>query len=522
MNISGDLSISEFKTERHAEAVPTRNLGGGFVRKNSFLDLMKTLQGAVQKELDETLTEIQNTFSKTEDTTVPEENVENIDEKRTESIPSAEESESEVESEIGKNSQEGKKEPRVIEEAVNVVALPWFLVTEAKPNEIIDSEIESEIFDGLQKEIVKEVSAETFKQSTSTSELIENIFSKRESLFDVKEETSVSLEGPNPEDPKEIQSRTSKKESLVREVESKLSESKVVSEISKFNETGIKEFQENGKGFSNKEISFKGMDETKTEVSKELILDLEKWKIDKDKKMDSYANLKSSGKEEIKTAILSQFSENSSGRSGQEQSFRSGGDSYASLVKGVGTPTVSGREPNTLGKEFSVSKEANVLSKRDIQQNFQSLIRSARVQILENGRTEASIRMNPKDLGQMSLSISTDKDVVRGKLLVESDTVKQQLVAELASLKQDLKANGLELESLVIEVKEREEAFAFNEGSDQNGKDPHSFQAAFGEDDFKNSFYEEDEPFFEENSSESHAFSEKTERKTEKLLDLKV
>lgn len=507
MNISGDLSISEFKTERHAEAVPTRNLGGGFVRKNSFLDLMKTLQGAVQKELDETLTEIQNTFSKTEDATVPEENVENIDEKRTESMPSVEESESEV----GENSQEGKKEPRVIEEAVNAVALPWFLVTEAKPNEILDSEVESEIFDGLQEEIVKEVSTETFKQSTSTSELIENIFSKKESLFDVKEETSVSLE-----DPKEIQSRISKKESLVRGVESKLSE------ISKFNETDIKEFQENGKGFSNKEISFKGMDETKTEVSKELILDLEKWKIDKDKKMDSYANLKSSGKEEIKTAILSQFSENSSGRSGQEQSFRSGGDSYASLVKGVGTPTVSGREPNTLGKEFSVSKETNVLSKRDIQQNFQSLIRSARVQILENGRTEASIRMNPKDLGQMSLSISTDKDVVRGKLLVESDTVKQQLVAELASLKQDLKANGLELESLVIEVKEREEAFAFNEGSDQNGKDPHSFQAAFGEDDFKNSFYEEDEPFFEENSSESHAFSEKTERKTEKLLDLKV
>lgn len=107
MNISGDLSISEFKTERHAEAVPTRNLGGGFVRKNSFLDLMKTLQGAVQKELDETLTEIQNTFSKTEDATVPEENVENIDEKRTESMPSVEESESEV----GENSQEGKKNP---------------------------------------------------------------------------------------------------------------------------------------------------------------------------------------------------------------------------------------------------------------------------------------------------------------------------------------------------------------------------------------------------------------------------
>ncbi|EQA61946.1 flagellar hook-length control protein FliK [Leptospira alexanderi] len=514
MNISGDLTISEFKTERYAEAVPTKNFGGGLVRKNSFLDLMKTLQGSVQKELDETLTEIQNTFSKTEDSAVQEENVESLNEKKTESIYSKEE----VESEIGKISKEGEKEPQAIKEAVNVAALPWFLVAEAKPNEIIDPEIE--IPDELQAEIMKEVSVETTesKQPTPTSKLIEDLFSKEESSFDVKGETLVSLE-----DQKEIQSLTSKKESLVREVESKLSESKVVSEISKFNETNIKEFQENGKGFSNKEISFKGVDETKTEVSKELILDSEKWKIDKDKKTDSYANLKSSGREEIKTAILSQFSENSSGKSGQEQPFRSGGgDSYSSLVKGLGTPTVSGRETNILGKDFSISKETNVLSKRDIQQNFQSLIRSARVQILENGRTEASIRMNPKDLGQMSLSISTDKDVVRGKLLVESDTVKQQLVAELASLKQDLKANGLELESLVIEVKEREEAFAFNEGSDKNGKDPHSFQAAFGEDDFKNSFYEEDELSFEEISSESHGFSEKTEGKTQKLLDLKV
>ncbi|WP_026054519.1 flagellar hook-length control protein FliK [Leptospira weilii] len=512
MNISGDLSISEFKTERYVEAVPTKNMGGGFVRKNSFLDLMKILQGSVQKGLDETLTEIQNTFSKTEDSAVQEENVESLDEKKTESVHSKEE----VESEIVKISKEKEKEPQAIEEAVNVVALPWFLVAEAKPNEIIDPKVE--IPDELQAEIMKEVFVEVSepKQPTSTSKLIENLFSKEESSFDVKRETFVSLE-----DPKEIQSLTSKKEGSVREVESKLSESKVVSEISKFNETNIKEFQENGKGFPNKEISFKGVDETKTEVPKELILDSEKWKIDKDKKTDSYANLKSSGREEIKTAILSQFSENSSGKSGQEQAFRSGGgDSYSSLVKGLGAPAVSGRETNILGKDFSISKETNVLSKRDIQQNFQSLIRSARVQILENGRTEASIRMNPKDLGQMSLSISTDNDVVRGKLLVESDTVKQQLVAELANLKQDLKANGLELESLVIEV--REETFAFSEGSDKNGKDPHSFQAAFGEDDFKNSFYEEDELYFEEISSESHGFSEKTEGKTQKLLDLKV
>lgn len=70
---------------------------------------------------------------------------------------------------------------------------------------------------------------------------MENLFSKEESLSESKKETSVSLE-----EPKETQSRTtSKKESSVREGESKLSESKVASEVSKFNEINVKEFQEN-------------------------------------------------------------------------------------------------------------------------------------------------------------------------------------------------------------------------------------------------------------------------------------
>ncbi|AVQ13143.1 Flagellar hook-length control protein FliK [Leptospira santarosai] len=516
MNISGDLSVSEFKTERYVETVPIKK-GGGFVGKSSFLDLIKNLQGSVQKGLDETLTGIQNTFSKTEDSTVrPEENVEHIDEKKTESIIESAFSKDEVEPEIRKIPKEDE-EIQTIKEETNVAALPWFLVAEAKSNETPNPE--TEVPDAaFQSEIVEEVSSETVEsgQPVSTSKLVENLFSKEESLPESKKETSVSLE-----EPKEIQSRTtSKKESSVREGESKLSESKAVSEISKFNETNVKEFQENhGKGISNKETSSKGADETKTEVSKELALDSEKWKIDRDKKTDSYANLKSSGREEIK--VSSQFSENSSGKSGQERSFRSGGgDSYSSLVKGVGTPTVSGKGPNS--QDFSVPKETNVLSKRDIRQNFQNLIRSARVSILENGKTEANIRMNPKDLGQMSLVVSTDKDVVRGKLLVESDTIKQQLVAELANLKQDLKANGLELESLTIEVREREEVFAFDTDSDKNGKDSRPFQSAFGEEwssDFKDSFYEEGELSFEE---KSHDFSEKTERKTQKLLDLKV
>ncbi|EMJ95738.1 flagellar hook-length control protein FliK [Leptospira alstonii] len=530
MNISGDLSISEFKPRQHNEPTSLPSLAGP-IGKNSFLDLMKSLQGSAQKGLDATLAGIQNTFSKTETSETMEENEEVVDEKKTESTKSKEEVGTETEG----PAQEGE-ELEVVEEATNVNALPWFLVAEAKPNETVDPEIESAILDELQTEIIEEVSIETQESKPApTNELIESFFSREEKpelLNEVvlEKESEIFLEEKeNPflvlEGSKDLKRQVSKKEETIREEESKLSPSDTES-ASRPNESNSKESKENGKGFPHKETSLKGVDETKTEVSKELALDSEKWKISRDKKTDSYINLKSSAREEIKTAVLNQFSENSSGKSGQEQSFRSGGgDSYSSLVKGVGAPLSPGKESHTLGKDFSISKESNVLSKRDIQQNFQNLIRSARVSILENGKTEANIRMNPKDLGQMSLSISTDKDIVRGKLLVESDSVKQQLVAELASLKQDLKANGLELESLVIEVKEKGEAFAFNAESDKNGKDSHSFQSEFGEEwnnDFKNSSYEEDELSFEENSSESHGFAEKTDGKTEKLLDLKV
>ncbi|MCG6192610.1 flagellar hook-length control protein FliK [Leptospira sp. FAT2] len=537
MNISGELPLTEFKPQKYTEQTPGLPTLGAPIGKNSFLDVMKSLQGSAQKGLDETLTGIQNAFSKSEVPAPQEKKIESSDKNDTEEVASKEEVKTENE-EVAREEDEFE----AIEEADNVTTLPWFLVAEAKPNETVDPEIESAIINELQTQITEDVATESLEsKQVSTSELIETLFATEESselLSEVAIEEGSAFQPeeqgetlPLYEDSKEIKRpMISKREESIREEAFKSSETKSSSEISRNIETNAKESKENGnvKNLSNKENGSKGSEEARIEVSKELALDSEKWKISRDKKTDSYMNLKTAAREEIKTAVLNQFAENSSGKSGQgqEQSFRNGGDSYSSLVKGVGAAGVgASRDNGTFNKEFSLSKDAGVLSKKDVQHNFQNLIRSARVQILENGRTEASIRMNPKDLGQMSLSISTDKDLVRGKLLVESETVKQQLVADLASLKQDLKANGLELESLVIEVKEREETFAFNGDSDKNGKDPNSFQAAFGEEwnsDFKKSFYEEDELSLEENSSESHGFSEKTEGKTEKLLDLKV
>ncbi|TGK31812.1 flagellar hook-length control protein FliK [Leptospira gomenensis] len=536
MNISGDLTISEFKPQTQTGSTPNlTSATGALIGKTSFLDVMKTLQGSAQKGLDETLSGVLKPTSKSEAQSPNNETTNHSEPEEIENVvvkdePSVEEEKTETEPTAD------------LQEATNVTALPWFLVAEAKTNETVDPEIEAVIVDELQNQIETEIDAETVETgSRSENETLETFFRREEETHHPEEntktkESSIGFEDTTQdssspvETSKEIKRPHFKKEETSRNEElAETSHSGTAVRLRNAEEE-VKEFKLGEKKVSGKEAQTAASEEVKAEVSKEVALDSEKWKISRDKKTDSYLAIKNSAREEIKTAVLQQFGDSSSGKSssGQEQSSRSGnGDSYSSLIKGntlSGTSSI--RETSSFRTETGEGKEGFAsLSKKDMEKNFQSLIRTARVQILGEGKTVASIRMNPKDLGHMSLSISTDKDVIRGKLLVESDFVKQQLGAELANLKQELKASGLELESLVIEVREQEGSFAFNAESDKSGRDSRPFFEAFDAEqnpNYKSTFYEDEEFFSEENSPEANPFSEKTERKNEKLLDLKV
>lgn len=176
MNISGDLSVSEFKPQQSMRSLPKM---GEVAGKNSFVELMKFLQGSAQKGLEETLAEIQNTSSKAELPQPEEEDPEIIEEKKRRSINS-------IEEEISK-----EENFETTQEAPNANILPWFLVSETKTNESVDPEIESVILDELQSEIIKTNSTETLNapESISTSELIENFFAN-----EVEESTKLLSE----------------------------------------------------------------------------------------------------------------------------------------------------------------------------------------------------------------------------------------------------------------------------------------------------------------------------------------
>lgn len=238
MNISGDLSVSEFKPQQSMRSLPKM---GEVAGKNSFVELMKFLQGSAQKGLEETLAEIQNTSSKAELPQPEEEDPEIIEEKKRRSINS-------IEEEISK-----EENFETTQEAPNANILPWFLVSETKTNESVDPEIESVILDELQSEIIKTNSTETLNapESISTSELIENFFANEveestkllsevslkeelENLLDTEKGSLVSFENL-----KEIKARSTKQESEIYE-KSELFEAKDSFDTFRFNEVDKK------------------------------------------------------------------------------------------------------------------------------------------------------------------------------------------------------------------------------------------------------------------------------------------
>lgn len=127
----------------------------------------------------------------------------------------------------------------------------------------------------------------------------------------------------------------------------------------------------------------------------------------------------------------------------------------------------------TARKNESTSGSSHKLNQEEMKANFDRLVQRARIQIVNQGRSTAEIRMNPQDLGRMILKISVNKDKVEGKILVDSEAVKSVLQADLNNLREELRNQGLSLESLSIDVDldsdqnmaERKAGFRFDESS---------------------------------------------------------
>ncbi|MCW7462127.1 flagellar hook-length control protein FliK [Leptospira limi] len=102
----------------------------------------------------------------------------------------------------------------------------------------------------------------------------------------------------------------------------------------------------------------------------------------------------------------------------------------------------------------------------NLKQNLDELIKQAKFDIVQNGKSSAEIIMNPKEYGRLTLKVTVDGEKVEGRILVESEELQKSLQNEILSIKENLKESGLELQALIIDL--WDDGNQFTERQNQN------------------------------------------------------
>ncbi|EQA36553.1 flagellar hook-length control protein FliK [Leptospira inadai serovar Lyme str. 10] len=220
------------------------------------------------------------------------------------------------------------------------------------------------------------------------------------------------------------------------------------------------------------------------EVGKENpALESENVKITRDKKSESLSQISKSSSIKVPASEDSSSKGDSTGKDRQnsESSYRQGNETTFSLLKaGMG---MMEKEAASVSSSFDKGRSTNSssLDKGVVRENFQRLVQSAKLHIVENGKSEATLRLNPQELGRVSLRISVEDDRVQGRIFVESEEVKRMFTGDLEQLKRDFKDQGLVLESLLVEVEESG-LFSFFDGDSSGARDRETEGLSLGSD----------------------------------------
>lgn len=103
-------------------------------------------------------------------------------------------------------------------------------------------------------------------------------------------------------------------------------------------------------------------------------------------------------------------------------------------------------------EEIRTSEKTTKPKETNLKQNIDELIKQAKFDIVQNGKSSAEIVMNPKEYGRLTLKVTVDGDKVEGRILVESEELQKSLQNEIQTIKENLKESGLDLQALIIDL----------------------------------------------------------------------
>ena len=211
------------------------------------------------------------------------------------------------------------------------------------------------------------------------------------------------------------------------------------------------------KEFVGNEKEFRMTKETLVEVSG---LDKNKWTITRREKEVEHANLE---RKKESVSLLNEIAMKSSSSQTSSDSDKSFSNSR---FDANGFKTFS----DTMKTANSDKPREAGFDRENFSKSLNDLVSKARINIVENGRNSAQISLYPKDLGKMTLNIDVIKEKVEGKILVDSEFIKNRLLGDVSQLKADLKASGLDLQSISVEVRDHSST-AFDFANPSNEKD---------------------------------------------------
>ena len=137
-------------------------------------------------------------------------------------------------------------------------------------------------------------------------------------------------------------------------------------------------------------------------------------------------------------------------------------------------------------KQLETKSEVKSSQKPEtVARNFAEIVKAARIQIVENGKNSAEISLQPKDLGKITLFVSEENNRLEGKILVENEATKQMILGDMAGLKAELKAGGLDLFEIQVDIN-NEPPFKFTSSEKDREKNENSSEFSRNLPEFEN------------------------------------
>jgi len=318
---------------------------------------------------------------------------------------------------------------------------------ESDTKEIVTKEVKREVLKDSEKVVKFEDNSrlsQTQSKAKEATVAVSNPKSQTEAKSDSNLQTANVFVGKEELATPNLVSVDSRKPKKIQELESK----------DKSNSENSKPIQ---KEFVGNEKEFRMTKETLVEVSG---LDKNKWTITRREKEVEHANLERKKESVSLLNEIAMKSSSSQTSSDSDKSFSNsrfdanGFKTFADTMK-----TANSDKPREAG-----------FDRENFSKSLNDLVSKARINIVENGRNSAQISLYPKDLGKMTLNIDVIKEKVEGKILVDSEFIKNRLLGDVSQLKADLKASGLDLQSISVEVRDHSST-AFDFANPSNEKD---------------------------------------------------